>query len=111
MAENFYQVHRAFGHTTEDGRVLYFTQENGHEIDEAVEAGDLPQEKVDKLIDLGHLTDGRMDPAELRERRADYAKSVVAKQAKKAEEATSAKSERAAKKSARAKKTAEGGNG
>lgn len=102
MAENFYQVHRAFGHTTEDGRTLYFTQANGHEIDEALEAGDLPQEKVDKLIDLGHLTDGRIDPADLRDRRIEHAKAVTAKQADKAKEAEAAKTERAARKTARA---------
>src|SRR5688572_3950862 len=87
MAENFYTVHRAFGHVTEDGRQLYFTQANGHEIDEAIEAEDLPKEKVQKLIDLGHLDDGRLDPADVKERRIEYRKATHERlEARKAEQ-------------------------
>ena len=111
MAENFYTVHRAFGHVTEDGRQLYFTQGNGSEIDEAIEAGDLPQEKVDKLVNLGHLDDGRLDPADVKERRIEYRKAtherLEARKAEQEEKATSRKTARTSRKKSATKTATE----
>ena len=108
MAENFYTVHRAFGHVTEDGRQLYFTQANGGEIDELVESGDLPQEKVDKLINLGHLDDGRLDPADVKERRIEYRKAtnerLTARKAEQEAKVASRKSARSTRKKAAVQK-------